>query len=93
MRSPLPSTLTTRAKFKEEIELEKRKIFAKIELMKELKDMGIDPSILENEQQQGSGKGAGGQHAGGRPPSAQKAPKLAQKGKAGGAPRTIVKES
>jgi hypothetical protein len=79
--------------FKEEIELEKRKIFAKIELMKELKDMGIDPSILENEQQQGGGKGAGGQHAGGRPPSAQKAPKLAQKGKAGGAPRTIVKES
>jgi hypothetical protein len=48
---------------------------------------------LENEQQQGGGKGAGGQHAGGRPPSAQKAPKLAQKGKAGGAPRTIVKES
>jgi hypothetical protein len=80
--------------FKEEIELEKRKILAKIELMRELKEMGIDPSILDSGQQQGGGgKGPGGQHAGGRPSTGQKGPRIAQKGAQGGTPRTVVKES
>lgn len=73
--------------FKEEIELEKRKLLAKIELMKELKELGIDPSVLMGDQQQGQGGSPG------RKPSGQRAPRLAQKGGAGGAPRTIVKES
>jgi hypothetical protein len=79
--------------FKEEIELEKRKIMAKIELMKELKEMGIDPSILDGGQPQGGGKGPGGQHAGGRPPSGGAGPRIKQKGAQGGNPRTVVTES
>ena len=85
--------------FKEDVELEKRKVLAKIELMRELKEMGIDPSVLEGGGQPqggkggGGGKGPAGQHAGGRPPTAQKNPRLAQKGGAGGNPRTVVKES
>ena len=75
--------------FKEEVELEKRKILAKIELMRELKEMGIDPSILMGDQGQGQGK----PHAGGRPSSGQKPPRLAQKGAQGGTPRTVTKES
>ena len=80
--------------FKEEIELEKRKIMAKIELMRELKEMGIDPSILDGGQDQGKGgKGAGGQHAGGRPPSGGAGPRIKSKGAQGGTPRTVVTES
>jgi hypothetical protein len=87
--------------FKEEVELQKMKILGQIEVMKILKELGIDPSQLQGGQDQGKGgkggggggKGAGGQHAGGRPPSGSKPPRLAQKGGAGGEPRTIVKES
>lgn len=74
--------------FKEEAELEKRKIMAKIELMKELKDMGIDPSIVMGGDDQGKGP-----HAGGRPPTNQKGAKISQKGAKGGDPRTTVKTS
>ena len=75
--------------FKEEVELEKRKILAKIELMRELKEMGIDPSILDGGQDQGKGK----PHPGGRPSSGGAAPRLKQKGAQGGTPRTVVTES
>lgn len=87
--------------FKEEVELQKMKILAQIEVMKIMKELGIDPSQLPGGEDQGKGgkggggggKGAGGQHAGGRPPSGQKPPRLASKGSQGGDPRTVVKES
>jgi hypothetical protein len=81
--------------FNEEVDLQVMGIVAKAKALMKLKEMGIDPSVLEGGDQQGGkgGKGPGGQHAGGRPSSGQKNPKLAQKGGAGGAPRTIVKES
>jgi hypothetical protein len=85
--------------FNEESELQVMSIIAKAKAMMQLKEMGIDPSVLMGgDQEQGGkggkgGKGPAGQHAGGRPPSAQRSPKLSQKGGAGGAPRTVVKES
>ena len=85
--------------FNEEAELQVMAIIAKAKALIKLKEMGIDPSILEGGQQQGGGKGGGGgkgpagQHAGGRPPTGQKPPRLAAKGGAGGTPRGIVKES
>ena len=76
--------------FKEEVELEKRKVLAKIELMRELKEMGIDPSILDaGAPQQSQAK----PHAGGRPPSGSSGPRIKQKGAKGGTPRTVVSES
>lgn len=79
--------------FNEELELQKLKIIATAEAQAFMKKLGIEPP-----EQQGGGKGGGGtalggQHAGGRPPTDKKPPKLAQKGKAGGAPRTVVKTS
>jgi len=82
--------------FNEETELQVMAIIAKAKAFVKLKEMGIDPSVLEGGQQQQGGKGGkgpAGQHAGGRPPSGQKNPKLASKGGAGGTPRGIVKES
>jgi hypothetical protein len=85
--------------FNEETELQVMAIIAKAKAYMKLKEMGIDPSILEGGEQQGKGgkggggKGPGGQHAGGRPPTGQKPPRLAAKGGAGGTPRTVVKES
>jgi hypothetical protein len=81
--------------FNEETELQVMAIIAKAKAFMKLKEMGIDPSVLEGGEQggKGGGKGPAGQHAGGRPSSGQKSPKLAQKGGAGGTPRTVVKES
>jgi hypothetical protein len=86
--------------FKEEVDLQKQKILAQIEIMKLLKSLGIDPSQLGGGDEDGKGgkpKGGGGgggaPHAGGRPPSGQRGPKLRQKGAQGGAPRTLVSES
>ena len=86
--------------FNEETELQVMAIIAKAKAFMKLKEMGIDPSILEGGEQGGKGgkgggggKGPGGQHAGGRPSSGQKPPRLARKGGAGGEPRGVVKES
>jgi hypothetical protein len=86
--------------FNEEVDLQVMGIVAKAKALMKLKEMGIDPSILEGGEGGGGGKagpggkgGGGGQHAGGRPSSGQKSPKLAAKGGAGGTPRTVVKES
>lgn len=78
--------------FNEEVDLQVMQIVAKAKALLKLKQMGIDPSILEGGQQQG-GKAPGGQHAGGRPPSGQKGPRVKAKGGAGGEPRTVVTES
>lgn len=82
--------------FKEEVKLEEMKLLAKIQLMQELKKLGIDPSVLMGgpEGQQGGGNAAGGgQGKPGRPPSGKSAPKIRQKGSQGGTPRTVVTES
>ena len=85
--------------FNEETDLQVMAIVAKAKALMKLKEMGIDPSILEGGDQQG-GKGGGGgggkggaPHAGGRPPTGQKGPKIKSKGGAGGAPRPVVSES
>jgi hypothetical protein len=75
--------------FKEQEKLEKMKMMAQIDLMQTLKKLGIDP-----QQVMGGGGGQDGKpHAGGRPSSGQKAPKLRQKGAKGGDPRSTVTES
>jgi len=85
--------------FKEEVKLQEMKIFSQLELMKKLKELGIDPQALMGGGDQGGGGGKGGGGGGkggggaGRPPSGQKGPRIAQKGAAGGEPRTVVKES
>ncbi len=83
--------------FKEQTDLEKMKLLAQIELMKLMKSLGIDPSALgggdEGSKGGKGGKGGGGGGGGGRPPSGQKGPRIAQKGGAGGEPRSVVKES
>jgi hypothetical protein len=83
--------------FQEQAQLKKMEILAQIEVMKMLKDAGIDPAALMGGGQEGghggSGGKSGGQHAGGRPPSGQKSPRIAAKGAAGGNPRQVVKES
>jgi hypothetical protein len=81
--------------FNEETELQVMAIIAKAKAFMKLKEMGIDPSILMGDQEQGGkgGKGPAGQHAGGRPPTGQKPPRLSAKGGAGGQPRGVVKES
>jgi hypothetical protein len=86
--------------FSEQVDLQVMEIVAKAKAMMKLKEMGIDPSVLEGGQDKGKGGGGGGGgkapgglHAGGRPSSGQKPPRLAQKGAAGGTPRTVVKES
>jgi len=79
--------------FNEEIEMQKLKIIAEAEAQQFMKKMGLGPPP---EAQGKSGKGGtapGGQHAGGRPPSDKKPPKISQKGGAGGNPRTVIKTS
>jgi len=89
--------------FKEDAKLQEMKILAQIAIMAKLKEMGIDPQQLmgggEGEGK-GGGKGGGGGgggksqgQGGGRPPTAQKAPRLGTKGGAGGEPRSVIKES
>lgn len=81
--------------FSEETELQVMSIVAKAKAMLKLKELGIDPSVLEGGDQKGGGGkgGGGGQHAGGRPPSGQKGAKIKAKGANGGTPRTVVSES
>jgi hypothetical protein len=83
--------------FAEEERLQKLKILAQIDVMKLLKSLGIDPSQLSGEDDKGKkgGGGAGGApaHAGGRPTTGTKNPKLKQKGSKGGDPRSVVSQS
>ena len=83
--------------FNEQVDLQVMEIVAKAKAMMKLKEMGIDPSVLEGGQDKGKGGGGGkapgGQHAGGRPSSGQRPPKISAKGGAGGTPRQVVKES
>lgn len=74
--------------FAEQEKLEEMKLGAQLKLMQKMKELGIDPSTLG-----GGGGGDQKPHAGGRPPSGQKGPRVAQKGAKGGTPRTVVKES
>ena len=80
--------------FKEQMQLTKMKLIAMAMAQKEMQELGLQPP---GEEGGGKGKGGGGKggglHAGGRPPSGQTSPRIAQKGGAGGAPRTVVKES
>jgi hypothetical protein len=82
---------------KENIELMKWKLIAAALAAEEMKKLGIHPpqegGTAGGGKGKGGGGGGGGLHPGGRPPSGQKGPRLAQKGAAGGAPRTVVKES
>lgn len=78
--------------YSEELEMQKLKILAQAEAMKFMQQLGIQPP-QDDGGKGGGGKGAGGQHAGGRPSSGGKAPKIKQKGGAGGTPRTVVSES
>jgi hypothetical protein len=86
--------------FKEQLELTKMKLLAAALAQQEMKKLGLQPP--EEGGGAGGGKGGGGKgggggggapHAGGRPPSGQRGPRLAQKGGAGGEARTVVKES
>ncbi len=82
--------------FKEEAKLAKLKVLTQVDLMQQLKSMGIDPSALGGGEEGGgkpSGKGGGGTGKPGRPSTGQKGPRLRQKGGAGGEPRTTVTES
>jgi hypothetical protein len=73
------------------------KIMAQIAVMAKLKEMGIDPQALMGGGGGGGGAAGGGGKGqgkgGGRPATAQRAPRLGTKGRAGGEPRTVVKES
>jgi len=74
--------------FQEQEKLEKMKLMAQIDIAMTMKKVGIDPA------QMGGGDAGGGKpHAGGRPSSGQKAPKIKAKGAKGGEPRTTVTES
>lgn len=85
--------------FKEDAKLNEMKIMAQIAVMAKLKEMGIDPQALMGGGGAGGGGGAAGGggkgqgKGGGRPATAQRAPRLGTKGRAGGEPRTVVKES
>lgn len=80
--------------FKEDAKLQEMKIMEQISIMAKLKAMGIDPQALGGGEGGGGGGAAKGQgKGGGRPSSAQRAPRLGTKGAAGGQPRTVVKES
>ena len=75
--------------WKELFETTKLKVIAAAVAQEEMKKLGIQPP-----EEGGGGKGGGGGlHAGGRPPSNARAPRIAQKGAGGGAPRTVVKTS
>ena len=72
--------------FNEELETQKLQILAAAQAQQLMKQLGMQP-------QEGAGGAPPGKHAGGRPSSGGKAPKIKQKGAAGGAPRTTVTES
>jgi hypothetical protein len=81
--------------FKEDAKLQEMKIMEQVSIMAKLKEMGIDPQALMGGGG-GPGGGGGGKgqgKGGGRPATAQRAPRLGAKGGAGGQPRTVVKES
>lgn len=74
--------------FEEQEKLEKLKIMAQIDIMQTLKKLGIDPSQL------GGGEANSGKpHAGGRPSTDSKPPKVKSKGAKGGDPRSTVTTS
>lgn len=80
--------------FKEDAKLQEMKIMEQVSIMAKLKEMGIDPQALMGGGGGGPGGGGKGQgKGGGRPATAQRAPRLGAKGGAGGQPRTVVKES
>jgi hypothetical protein len=82
--------------FKEQIQFTKMKLIAAAMAQKEMQELGLQPPGEEGGaggKGGGKGGGGGGLHAGGRPPSGQKSPRISQKGGAGGAARTVVKES
>ncbi len=74
--------------FQETEKLEKLKILAQVDIMKLLKGMGIDPQQME-----GGGDQGGKPHAGGRPETNAKPPRVKQKGAKGGDPRSTVTTS
>ncbi len=76
--------------FAEQEKLDEMKIVAQVQLMQKMKEMGIDPSILQGGSPDANDAKP---HPGGRPPSGAKPPQIAQKGGAGGTPRTVIKES
>ena len=79
--------------FKEQQQLTKMKLIAAAMAAKEMQELGLQPP---GEEGGGGGKGGGkggGLHAGGRPPTNSKQPRIAQKGGAGGDARTTVKTS
>jgi hypothetical protein len=69
--------------FNEELETQKLQILAAAQAQQLMKQLGIQPPE----------QGAGGGKPQGRPTTGNKAPKIKQKGGAGGAPRTTVTES
>lgn len=75
------------ASFQEQEKLEKMKLLAQIDLMQTMKKLGIDPQALQG------GGGDGKPHAGGRPSSNSKPPKIKAKGAKGGDPRSTVTTS
>lgn len=78
---------------KETEQLEKMKVLARVDIAMFLKKLGIDPAQLGGGDGGGKGGGDGKPHAGGRPSSGQKAPRVKQKGSKGGEPRSVVSES
>jgi hypothetical protein len=81
--------------WKEQMQMTKMKLIAAAMAQKEMQELGLQPpGGDEGGGGKGGGKGGGGGlHAGGRPPSHQQPPRIAQKGGAGGDPRTTVKTS
>lgn len=79
--------------FNEEIETQKMQILIAAQAAALMKKLGIEPPQGGKPGGGGGGGGGGGKHAGGRPPSGQKAAKIKQKGTQGGEPRTTVTES
>ena len=71
--------------YKEQLEMTKMKILAAAMAAEEMKKLGLQPP------EEGAAGGKGGNR--GRPGTAQRGPKLSQKGAAGGVPRTVLKES
>ena len=80
--------------FNEEVEMQKLKIVAAALAQQFMQKLGIQPP---GEEGGGAGAPSGGKGGGGGPtgrkPTAQKAPRIKQKGAAGGTPRTVVTES
>ena len=73
----------------EEVEMTKLKILAQAQAAKFMQELGIQPPGEEGGKGGGPGQGKGG----GRPNTNAKPPRLAQKGGAGGDPRSVIKTS